>query len=281
MRQTSFGPIRLLQPGSPPDQQRPSGNISLMADDPPMPPAPPVVVRNTPRESASAAASWLAAALREAIGRRGSAALAVSGGSTPGLLFAALVNTDVDWTSVHVLQVDERIAPDGDPDRNLTELRATLLDHIPLPSTHLHPMPVTALLQSATPPPSTAPFAPISPADVYAATIERVCGGIVDVVHLGLGDDGHTASLVPGDPVLDTTDAEVAVTGDYKGRRRMTLTYPVLDRAGAVLWLVTGASKAAVLPRLVAHDASIPAGRVANENAVVFADAAAAAQLND
>lgn len=249
-----------------------------MADAPgtPAPPPPTVVVRPSPTALAAAAASWLAAALRTAIGRRGTATLAVSGGSTPGLLFAALADEDVVWVSVHVLQVDERIAPDGDPDRNLTELQATLLDRVPLPTTNFHAMPVSGLLGA--PPPSASTS---NAAAEYSATIDRLCGGVIDVVHLGLGEDGHTASLVPGDPVLDVTDRDVAITGEYKGRRRMTLTYPVLDRAGAILWLVAGPAKASVVPRLVSHDVQVPAGRVRNENAIVFADAAAAAQLAD
>ena len=230
-----------------------------------MPPEPAIVIRDSAAALAVAAASWLAAALRGAMDRRGTASLALSGGSTPGLLFAALIDEDVAWDRLDVFQVDERIAPDGDPDRNLTELQSALLDRVPLPSTHFHPMPVTDLPDPAT--------------DRYAVTLQRVCGGIIDVVHLGLGDDGHTASLVPNDPVLDVTDVDVAVTERYKGRRRMTLTYPMLDRAGAVLRLVAGAAKAPVLPLLLAHDPRIPAGRVRNENAVVFADEAAAAQL--
>ena len=249
-----------------------------MVDESGTPPPPPtVVVRNNPTALAAAAASWLAAALRTAIGRRGTATLGVSGGSTPGLLFAALGEEDVAWAFVHVLQVDERIAPDGDPDRNLTELQATLLDRVPLPTTNFHAMPVSGLLGRTPPSASTADAA----AAHYSATIDRLCGGVIDVVHLGLGDDGHTASLVPGDPVLDVTDHDVAVTGEYRGRRRMTLTYPVLDRAGAILWLVAGPAKASVLPKLVGHDVQVPAGRVRNENAVVFADAAAAVQLAD
>ena len=265
----------------------------------PMPPEPAVIVRKSAESLAVVASSWLAAALREAVVRRGIASLAVSGGSTPGLLFAALVDEDVAWHRLHLFQVDERIAPDGDPDRNLTELQSALLDRVPLPSTHFHPMPMAFLIDNLPQPPAdpaTAqvvdihrsqptslhprvldPFA--AAIDLYTGTLQRVCSGVIDVVHLGLGDDGHTASLIPGDPVLDMTAVDVAVTERYKGRHRMTLTYPVLDRAGAVFWLVAGAAKAPVLPLLVAHDPSIPAGRVRNENAVVFADDAAAALL--
>jgi len=111
----------------------------------------------------------------------------------------------------------------------------------------------------------------------YAQILVAVAGSppVIDLVHLGLGADGHTASLVPGDPVLDVTDADVALTRPYQGRRRMTLTYPVLNRARRVLWLITGADKAAMLGRLRRGDPTIPAGRVRQDDAVVLADRAA------
>src|SRR5947209_6255990 len=112
----------------------------------------------------------------------------------------------------------------------------------------------------------------------YAATLQQIAGtpAVLDLAHLGLGPDGHTASLVPGDPVLDVTDADVALTGIYQGRRRMTLTYPILNRSRRVLWLVTGASKADMLARLLRADPTIPAGRIRQDQAVVLADRAAA-----
>lgn len=194
---------------------------------------------------------------------RGRFALAVSGGSTPMRMLRALTLEDVPWDRVDLLQVDERVAPDGAADRNLTALRESL----PAPA-RVHPMPVErGDLEAA--------------AKRYAETLASVAGSppVLDLVHLGLGDDGHTASLVPGDPVLDVRDREVAISGPYQGRRRMTLTYPALDRARQVLWLVTGEGKAAMLARLHAGDAAIPAGRVRATRATVFADHAAAAEI--
>ena len=192
-----------------------------------------------------------------AIGERGSFSLAVSGGHAPWRMFELLGERELDWRRVTILQVDERVAPDGDADRNLTRLR----DSLPAEALErLRPMPVTD------PDPEAA-------AARYAAELpERI-----DLVHLGLGPDGHTASLVPGDPVLDVRDRQVAVTGEYHGRRRMTLTYPVLEAARTVLWLVTGADKPEALAKLRAGDKSIPAGRLRPANAILLADREAAA----
>jgi 6-phosphogluconolactonase len=212
------------------------------------------------------AAVWLAAEARAAVAARGRFVLAVSGGHTPWQMLRAFAGQDVPWPAVHVMQVDERVAPEGSPDRNLTHLRESLLAHAPLPPAQVHAMPVDDSDLAAA-------------ARRYAQTLHAVAGSppVLDVVHLGLGPDGHTASLVPGDPVLNVTDADVAVTGPYQGHRRLTLTYPVLNRARRVLWLVTGPDKAPMLPRLRDGDASIPSGRVRAADATVLADRAAAA----
>jgi 6-phosphogluconolactonase len=207
------------------------------------------------RAAAERGAELIAGAAAQAIAERDRFTLAVSGGSTPGAMFAALYGR-MPWEKVTIFQVDERIAPDGDPDRNLTLLQDSLP---PGGAADVRPMPVTAHdLEEA--------------ADRYASVLpERL-----DLVHLGLGPDGHTASLIPGDPVLEVDDRDVALTGEYQGRRRMTLTYPPLDRARRILWLVTGDDKVDALARLRAGDASIPAGRIAPANALAVADAAAA-----
>ncbi|MBP1687721.1 MAG: 6-phosphogluconolactonase [Deltaproteobacteria bacterium] len=211
------------------------------------------------------AATIIATEARAAVVARGRFIVAVSGGRTPWLMLRALAQQEVPWKDVHIAQVDERVAPDGDRDRNLTHLRESLLDRVPLRADQIHAMPVeSANLQAA--------------AAQYALTLQRIAGSppVLDLLHLGLGPDGHTASLVPGDPVLDVSDADVAVTGVYQGRRRMTLTYPVLNRARRILWVVTGGEKADMLVRLHSADRSIPAGWVRQEQALVLADRAAA-----
>jgi 6-phosphogluconolactonase len=201
---------------------------------------------------AAAGARLVADRARRAVDDHGAFTFAVSGGHTPWAMFAALAAEEMPWAATVVFQVDERVAPDGDPDRNLTHLSAALGDA----PAEVRPMPVTAADLDAA-------------ADAYAAGLpERF-----DLVHLGLGPDGHTASLVPGDPVLEVTDRLVAPTAHaYQGRRRLTLTYPALTRARELLWLVTGADKRDPLARLLAGDRSIPAGRVTAAASLVLAD---------
>ena len=217
---------------------------------------------------AGKAAAIIADAARAAVTSHGRFTLAVSGGRTPWLMLRALAAEKLPWRQVHVFQVDERLAPAGDPDRNFTHLRDSLLDHAPLSPDHVHAMPVeTAELNRA--------------AEQYARTLQDIAGlpPVLDLIHLGLGPDGHTASLVPGDPVLDVTDVDVAVTGPYQGRRRMTLTVPIINRSRLVLWLVTGGEKAEALVRLRDGDRCIPGSRVRRNDALVLADRAAAARL--
>ena len=217
---------------------------------------------------ARASAAFTAGEARAAVAARGRFILAVSGGHTPWRMLRVLADERMPWSDVHIVQVDERVAPAGHPDRNLTYLRESLLAHCPLRPENIHAMPVeSADLDSAS--------------GEYAVTLQQIAGtpAVLDLAHLGLGPDGHTASLVPGDPVLEVTDADVALTGPYQGRRRMTLTYPILNRARRIVWLVTGQEKAEMLARLCETDRSIPAGRVSQHQAVVLADHEAAAGL--
>jgi len=214
------------------------------------------------------AAEMIAGEARAAVTARGRFTLAVSGGRTPWVMLRALSSLELPWKDVHILQVDERIAPADHADRNLTHLHVSLLAAAHPGPVQIHPMPVESSdLDEA--------------AARYAQTLVDLAGSppVLDLVHLGLGPDGHTASLIPGDPVLDVTDADVAVVEAYQGRRRMTLTYPVLNRARRVLWLITGEDKAEMLARLRRGDPGIPAGRVRQDHAVVLADRAAARSL--
>jgi 6-phosphogluconolactonase len=203
---------------------------------------------------ATRAAELVARRAREAIDAHGHFNFAVSGGKTPWAMFGELAREDVEWGSVVIFQVDERVAPDGDPDRNLTNLRQALGDAKP----EVRPMPVNdADLQAA--------------AAAYAQGLPQR----FDLVHLGIGPDGHTASLVPGDPVLQVTDRLVGITEPYQDHRRMTFTYPALSRADEILWLISGADKRQALAKLLASDPSIPAGRVVAKHQTILADSAA------
>jgi len=211
--------------------------------------------------AAQKAASVIAGEARKAVALRGCFILAVSGGTTPWTMLRALADEDVPWEGMHILQVDERIAPEGHPDRNLTHLRESLLGHAPLLPERIHAMQVEQK-------------DPEAAAAGYALTIREIAGSeaIIDLVHLGLGPDGHTASLIPGDPVLDVTDKDVAPTGIYQGRHRLTLTYPIINRARKILWLITGSEKKEMLQRLLNGDCSIPAGRISQEHVMILAD---------
>lgn len=213
------------------------------------------------------AAKVIAAEARLAVVARGKFVLAVSGGKTPWQMLRALAGESVPWAGVHIVQVDERVSPAGHADRNLTHLRESL-KAAPLRAEQIHAMPVEETNLEAA-------------AANYAKALAQLAGvpPILDLVHLGLGADGHTASLVPGDAAMDVSDRDVALTGIYQQRRRMTLTYPLINRARKILWVATGAEKVEMLARLQAGDVSIPAGRIVSANALVLADRAAAGQL--
>ena len=203
-------------------------------------------------ELTETAVGVLIRALEERLRNKARVTLALSGGRTPWAVFRSLAQTDLEWNRVDIYQVDERVAPAGDLARNLTGLTTALLSHVPAT---VYPMPVQGPDLAAA-------------ADRYAAELPEV----LDVVHLGLGDDGHTASLVPGDPVLDVTDQRVAVTKPYRGHRRMTLTFPAFERVGSIIWIVAGTDKTSMVERLLAADRTIPAGRVPQKRAVLITD---------
>lgn len=214
--------------------------------------------------AAQRAAEVIALAASAAIAECGRFVMAVSGGRSPWVMLRHLATLPLDWPKVFIVQVDERIAPAQHADRNLTHLRASLAQATDLPPENVRPMPVEGDdLASA--------------AAAYEQVLHALAGTppVLDLAHLGLGADGHTASLVPGDPVLEESGSDVALTAVYQGRRRMTLTYPVLSRARRVLWLVTGQDKADMLARLLRADTTIPAGRVNAAYATVIADVAA------
>lgn len=210
---------------------------------------------------ANEGASFLAEEARSAVAMRGKFLLALSGGKTPWKMLQAMAKESVPWAQVHVFQVDERVAPEGHPERNLTTIKEILLTLTPLSEGQIHHMPVED-----------------DDLEEGAALYEKVLGEwagsppVLDVVHLGLGADGHTASLLPGDPALDETDRNVAITEPYFGRQRMTLTFPLLNRARKILWLVTGIDTGPMLRRLEKADPAIPAGRIRSDQAWLFTD---------
>jgi 6-phosphogluconolactonase len=210
------------------------------------------------KAAARRAAELIAAAGGAAVVERNMFSLAMSGGRSPWAMLAMLGEDEsMPWPEAELFQVDERIASPGSEDRNLTHMVLGLsMDH----QATLRPMPVTQRdLEGA------------------ARDYENTLPDPLDCVHLGLGPDGHTASLIPDDPILDVTDRRVALTETaYQGHRRMTLTYPALASARQIVWLVTGPDKVDALAKLLAGDRSIPAGRIGNAEMTVVADEAAA-----
>jgi 6-phosphogluconolactonase len=223
--------------------------------------APQLEVVADERAAARRAAELIAEAGAAAAAERNLFGLAMSGGRTPWAMLAILDDLEqMPWDRTELFQVDERIAAPGSEDRNLTHMILGLsMRH----QATLRPMPVTQ-----------------RDLDAAAGEYEASLPDRFDLVHLGLGPDGHTASLVPGDPVLGVGDRRVALSaGEYQGHRRMSLTYPALDSARRILWLVTGPEKGEALAKMMAGEESIPAGRVKNDEMTVVADEAAAAGL--
>jgi 6-phosphogluconolactonase len=219
-------------------------------------------------ELTQAAAELIAEDCRRTLAeRRGSYTLGLSGGKTPPLMFDALVDLPVPWRRVHVFQVDERVAPAGSEDRNFTQLSDRLLAHIEIPEENVHAMPVET---------DDLDFA----CRRYEETIRRVTNGSpLDLLQLGLGDDGHTASLAPGDPILGLTDRDVSYVERFNGLPRMSMTLPTLNRARRIVWLATGSARADMCRRLVAGDRTIPAGRVENDDIALLVDSEAGGYL--
>ena len=213
---------------------------------------------------AARAAAYLEQEIRDALTHQKSFSLAISGGRTPWEMLKILSKVDLPWQRINLFQVDERVAPDGHPDRNLTQLFQAIAGTAMVTQLRIFPMPVTAEDLDAS-------------AKEYAEVLDEIKEGKgLDIIHLGLGSDGHTASLVPGDGVLEIQNRLVACTQNpYQGRIRMTLTYPLLNAAKQILWIVTGSEKKEMVQRMLQQDPSIPAGRIQQENALLLVDQAA------
>jgi 6-phosphogluconolactonase len=224
-----------------------------------------VEVQQDAEQAAQRAAELMAEAVLQTLAQQEQCHLAFSGGSTAPALLEAFATHALPWDRVQIFQVDERIAPTVDAARNFTALLRVLAERVPLPMANLHPMPVE-----------------IEPPEEAAVDYQHLLLDMIgrppvfDLVHLGLGADGHTASLVPGDPVLAVENRDVAVCGVYQGHKRLTLTYPILLRAKRVLFLVSGEDKRQAVQQLVDGDPAIPAGRLAGDNAILILDQKAA-----
>ena len=227
-----------------------------------------IKITNDSETVAKMAATFIANEARAAIRERGRFVMAVSGGKTPWIMLRHLADENVEWDKVHLFQADERVALAGSADRNWTHLQESLLSKAETKPVHLYPMPVeSSALESG--------------ASSYATLLHNLTGTppVFDLVHLGLGPDGHTASLTPGDPVLKVIDRDVAITGLYQGHQRMTLTYPIINRSRKILWVVTGKEKQTALQQLLNKEPSIPSGIIVQTHATILADQDAATAL--
>jgi len=214
--------------------------------------------------AARMAADFIAAQVRDSLTEKPQFLLAVSGGSTPWRMLSELAQRDIAWERVHLFQVDERVVPRGDPDRNWTQLQQCLAPCWSRLEPRVHPMPVDGsdLEENAA---------------QYQADLVQIAGPhpSLDLVHLGLGTDGHTASLFSGSAALQVQDRDVTVTESYRGHRRMTLTLPIINRARQILWVVTGADKRTALNQLLQGEMTVPAAHINDTNTTVLTDAAA------
>lgn len=225
-------------------------------------------VSSETEDVAQAAAQYIGELARRSIDARGQFTVALSGGRTPWRMLQLLAEQEHNWNQWQVFQVDERVAPENDESRNLVHIQRNFFDRAGIQSTRLHAMDVEAGDLSAA-------------AERYQGELQAHCGdpAVLDLVVLGMGSDGHMASLVPDDPVLEVDHTDVAITGEYQGQKRMTLTLPIINRACQVVWLITGSEKTQALRKMLDQDRSIPAARVDQEHAVVFADEAAAVTI--
>jgi len=229
-----------------------------------------IYVLDDEKSAAQFAASRIAANAQKSVAERGSFSVALSGVTSPWPMLSFLAGENMPWARVHIFQVDERVVPSEDPRWTFAKLQSVLLSRVPIPEENIHPMPVHMDdLQTA--------------AESYERTLTEVLGSppVLDLVHLGLGADGHTGSLVPGSPEVTNTVPEVMVSPVYEGSRRITLTYSILSRARTILWFVLGETKASALARLIAGDSAIPGGRIERSHAIVVADKAAAHLLKE
>lgn len=220
---------------------------------------------NNSDEVAEKAAQYIEEKIRTAILTKGSFTMAISGGKTPWQMLKILAKAKLRWEKVFLFQVDERVAPDGNEERNLTQLFKSIEGSGIMTRINVFPMHVISEnLEEET--------------KAYAEVIQKIAeNGELDLIHLGMGADGHTASLIPGDKVCEVIDSDIAMThSPYQGRLRMTMTYPLINRAKEILWLVTGEEKAEMLQLLLRQDSIIPAGKVNPVHATIFADQAAA-----
>jgi len=219
------------------------------------------------RSVAERAAGIIAEQARECFAVRRQFVMAVSGGSTVRAMLRMLGKEEVPWGGVYVVQGHERVGRTGNHDSNLPDIREALMEDTPIDPSHIHPMPVGLPDLDAA-------------AEQYARTLRVLCGNppILDLVQLELFSTGRTAALIPGDPVLEIMDRDVAVTEVHEACKRMTLTYPVINRARQILWMVTGREKIAVLAQLRDGDLAIPASRVRRDQARLLSDRAAAGE---